>query len=56
VTSTHALTKVTTLNEDDVIKFNLDPLGSSVAQTERGIKFGQLLTRGITQAELDAEN
>jgi len=38
MTSTHALTKVTTLNENDVIRLALDPDNSQVAETERGIK------------------
>lgn len=37
MTSTHALTKVTTLNDDDVIRIELDPANSQVAETERGV-------------------
>jgi len=43
VTSTHALTKVTTLNQDDVLRLDLDPANSSVAETERGITADRLL-------------
>ena len=37
MTSTHALTKVTTLNDDDVLRVDLDPANSAVAETERRI-------------------
>lgn len=35
--STHALTKVTTLNDDDVIRIALDPENAAVAETDRGV-------------------
>ena len=43
MTSTHALTKVTTLSEDDVLRLDLDPANSAVAETERGITGKNLL-------------
>jgi len=54
MTSTHALTKVTKVNPDDVLRLDLDPANSQVAETERGVEVGFLLTRDISQAELDA--
>ena len=43
MTSTHALTKVTTLNDDDVLRLTLDPANAAVAETERGITAKTLL-------------
>ena len=43
MTSTHALTKVTSLSDDDVLRLDLDPANSAVAETERGIVAGDML-------------
>lgn len=48
MTSTHALTKVTTLNDNDVIRINLDPANAAVSETERGIIGKNLLGPGNT--------
>jgi hypothetical protein len=52
VTSTHALTKVTTLNDDDVVKIALDPANSAVAETDRGVTVGTLLGQERTANEI----
>ncbi len=52
MTSTHALTKVTTLNDDDVIQIALDPANAAVAETDRGIKAINLIGLARTPAEI----
>jgi hypothetical protein len=54
MTSTHALTKVTTLSEDDVLTIDLDPDNSAVAETVRGITAGDLTGNGLTDWESDS--
>jgi len=66
MTSTHALTKVTTVNPDDVLELHLDPANSEVAETERGVEFGTFLrtynrspaekTAGLSNDDLDFKN
>jgi len=41
-TSTHALTKVTTISKDDVLRLTLDPDNSAVAETDRGVAIADL--------------
>ena len=54
MTSTHALTKVTTLADNDVIRITPDPANSAVAESERGITGGELLGQARTAAEIAA--
>jgi len=44
VTSTHALTKVTTLSRNDVLRLTLDPDNSQVAETDRGLTAATLFS------------
>ena len=54
--SAHALKKVTTLNDDDVIKIALDPANSAVAETERGVTMKTLLSKFITATTANLED
>lgn len=52
--TTHSLTKVTSLAEDDVVRIALDPNNAAVAETDRGITAGNFLGRGATSSETAA--
>jgi hypothetical protein len=52
MTSTHALTKVTTLSEDDVFRLDLDPNNAAVAETERGVTVASVRTDIETNANV----
>ena len=52
--STHALTKVTTLSDDDVFRVDLDPANAATTETERGVSYGVLVGTARTDAEIAA--
>jgi len=56
MTSTHALTKVTTLSDDDVLRVALDPANSSVAETDRGVTIETLLAQSRTATTTTLED